>query len=84
MWMGDHHQARPGDAVNFDTISAGRALTQAPPEIEVHFLKTDESADGAGRACGSGDPPAVTNAIFVATSKRIRSMPLSKHGFSWA
>ncbi|MGQ0595101.1 MAG: molybdopterin cofactor-binding domain-containing protein [Gammaproteobacteria bacterium] len=46
------------------------------PVVEVHLVKSAESPGGIGEPGTSAIAPAVTNAIFAATGKRIRKLPV--------
>jgi len=62
------------EQTNFDTYQVLR-MNEAPA-IEVHIAQSSEPPGGMGEPGTSAIVPAVTNAIFAATGKRLRKLPI--------
>src|SRR6267142_2127758 len=62
------------EQTNFDTYQILR-MNEAPA-IEVYIIQSFEPPGGMGEAGTSAIVPAVTNAIFAATGKRLRKLPI--------
>ncbi len=67
---------------NFDTYKLARM--PVTPAVDVHFLDTNYPPTGVGEPAFPPAGPAICNAIYAATKERIRTMPITRQGFSIA
>jgi isoquinoline 1-oxidoreductase subunit beta len=65
---------------NFDTVRSVRM--DNTPAIELHFVESSDKPGGMGEPSVALVAPAVCNAIFAATGRRLRSLPIAKQGFT--
>ncbi len=54
------------------------------PDIEVHIMPSDKAPTGVGEPGLPPAGPALANAIYAATGKRITQLPMSSHGIDFA
>jgi len=52
------------------------------PRVDIHFIQSDYAPTGLGEPALPPLAPAVGNAIFAATGRRVRKMPLSEAGYT--
>jgi len=62
---------------NFDDYPVAR-INEAPIETHVHIVPSDELPAGVGEPGVPPVVPAICNALFAATGKRIRQLPINK------
>jgi isoquinoline 1-oxidoreductase beta subunit len=65
------------DQSNYNNYPVAR-INEAPYETRVHIVETDAPPAGVGEPGVPPFAPALCNAIFAATGKRIRELPIGK------
>jgi isoquinoline 1-oxidoreductase beta subunit len=65
---------------NFDRYPLPRM--PVAPKVETHFVQSDRSPTGLGEPVFPPAVPAICNAIHAATGHRIRTLPITREGFT--
>jgi isoquinoline 1-oxidoreductase beta subunit len=65
------------DQSNFHNYQIAR-MNRAPRHIDIHIVKSEAPPAGVGEPGLPPIAPAIYNAVFAATGKRVRELPLSK------
>jgi isoquinoline 1-oxidoreductase beta subunit len=68
---------------NFDDYPMLR-MNDSPRHMEVHFVKSNAPPSGLGEPGLPAAAPAVCNAVFAATGKRIRTLPIISESLKWS
>jgi isoquinoline 1-oxidoreductase beta subunit len=58
-------------------------MHEYPREVNIEWIKTGKWIEGAGEEAIPTVTPAIYNAVYRVTGKRIRSVPLKNHDLSW-
>jgi len=69
--------AQQSNFSDYELLRIGQA-----PDIECHFIQSDNSPSGLGEPPIAPAAPAVCNAIYAATGTRVRKLPFSRSGIS--
>jgi len=69
------------DQSNFNDYPVAR-MDDAPRQVDVYIVESSAPPAGIGEPGVPPVAPAICNAVFAATGKRVRELPLAKNGFS--
>jgi isoquinoline 1-oxidoreductase subunit beta len=69
------------DQSNFSDYQVAR-MNDAPRQVDIHIVESAAPPAGVGEPGVPPFVPALCNAVFAATRKRVRELPLTRNGFS--
>lgn len=69
------------DQSNYHDYQVAR-MSDAPRQVDVHIVESSAAPAGVGEPGVPPFAPALCNAIYAATGKRVRELPLTRNGFA--